>query len=136
MKRHTPTAALRTLAGGLIWSAVAVVTTSTQAAVAPLSQAALKKKSDVIVSGKVIAVTSKVRKSTHENSAGIHHDQVYSIQLQVASTSKGTGIKSGQKLSIQAWQPSVRVPPLPGLQGHVPIPAQGDMVRMFLLHNA
>ena len=46
---------------------------------------------------------------------------------------KGPSLKQGHEIIVQAWQPSTRIPPLPGLQGHQPIPAAGDTVKMYLL---
>jgi hypothetical protein len=60
---------------------------------------------------------------------------VYTIKLKVASVSKGTGVKVGQGILIEAWQPSTRIPPVPGLQGHEPVPEKGDTVEMYLLKN-
>ena len=106
-----------------------------QAAKVPMSQKELEKESNLIVSGKVISVTSKVQKSKIERALGLHRDKVYTIKLKVASVSKGTGVKVGQGILIGAWQPSTRIPPVPGLQGHEPIPEKGDTVRMCLLKN-
>ena len=44
-------------------------------------------------------------------------------------------MKVGQEILIGAWQPSTRIPPVPGLQGHEPIPEKGDTVKMYLLKN-
>ena len=106
-----------------------------QAAKVPMSQKELEKEANHIVSGKVISVTSKVQKSKIERALGLHRDKVYTIKLKVASVSKGTGVKVGQEILIGAWQPSTRIPPVPGLQGHEPIPEKGDAVKMYLLKN-
>ena len=106
-----------------------------QAAKVPMSQKELKKEANHIVSGKVISVTAKVQKSKIERSLGLHRDKVYTIKLKVASVSKGNGVKVGQEILIEAWQPSTRIPPLPGLQGHEPVSAKGDTVKMYLLKN-
>ena len=106
-----------------------------QAAKVPMSQKELEKESDHIVSGKVISVTVKVQKSKIERALGLHRDKVYTIKLKVASVSKGAGVKVGQEILIEAWQPSTRIPPLPGLQGHEPVSAKGDTVKMYLLKN-
>jgi len=66
---------------------------------------------------------------------GLHRDRVYTIKLKAASVSKGTEVKVGQEILIEAWQPSARIPPVPGLQGHEPVPGKGDTVRMYLLKN-
>ena len=106
-----------------------------QAAKVPMSQKELEKESNHIVSGKVISVTVKVQKSKIERALGLHRDKVYTIKLKVASVLKGAGVKVGQEILIEAWQPSTRIPPLPGLQGHEPIPKKGDAVNMYLLKN-
>ena len=106
-----------------------------QAAKVPMSQKELEKEANHIVSGKVISVTAKVQKSKIERALGLHRDKVYTIKLKVASVSKGTGVKVGQEILIGAWQPSTRIPPVPGLQGHEPIPEKGDTVKMYLLKN-
>ena len=106
-----------------------------QAAKVPMSPKELEKESSHIVSGKVISVTAKVQKSKIERSLGLHRDKVYTIKLKVASVSKGNGVKVGQGILIEAWQPSTRIPPVPGLQGHEPVPEKGDTVEMYLLKN-
>ena len=113
----------------------ALGTVALQAAKVPMSPKELEKESSHIVSGKVISVTTKVQKSKVERSLGLHRDKVYTIKLKVASVSKGTGVKVGQGILIEAWQPSTRTPPVPGLQGHEPVPEKGDTVEMHLLKN-
>ena len=106
-----------------------------QAAKVPMSPKELEKESSHIVSGKVISVTTKVQKSNVERALGLHRDRVYTIKLKVTSVLKGNGVKVDQEILIEAWQPSTRIPPLPGLQGHEPVPRQGDEVKMHLLKN-
>ncbi|MDC0050600.1 hypothetical protein OAJ79_03100 [Verrucomicrobia bacterium] len=113
----------------------ALGTVALQAAKVPMSPKELEKESSHIVSGKVISVTTKVQKSKIERSLGLHRDKVYTIKLKVASVSKGNGVKVGQGILIEAWQPSTRIPPVPGLQGHEPVPENGDTVEMYLLKN-
>ena len=113
----------------------ALGTVALQAAKVPMSPKELEKESNHIVSGKVISVTTKVQKSKVERSLGLHRDKVYTIKLKVASVSKGNGVKVGQVILIEAWQPSTRIPPVPGLQGHEPVPENGDTVEMYLLKN-
>jgi len=119
----------------LICGVLALGTADLQAAKAPMSSKELEKESSHIVSGKVISVTTKVQKSKIERSLGLHRDKVYAIKLKVASVSKGSGVKIGQEILIGAWQPSTRIPPVPGLQGHEPVPGKGDAVKMYLLKN-
>ena len=118
---------------GLVCSAVAIATAELQAAKAPLSKKQLEKESQHIVTGKALAISSKTKKSKYERAFGIHRDRVYTIRLKVTTVLKGTSLKQGQEIIVQAWQPSTRIPPLPGLQGHQPIPATGDTVKMYLL---
>lgn len=84
------------------------------------------------MSGTVVEVTSKTQKSTVEKAAGIHRDRVFSITIQVVTVLKGTGIKAGAQIQVEAWQPSKRIPPLPGLQGHESIPKKGDTATFYL----
>mgnify|MGYP002884047613 FL=1 len=118
-----------------IITALALGIVDLQAAKVPMSQKELEKESNHIVSGKVISVTVKVQKSKIERALGLHRDKVYTIKLKVASVLKGAGVKVGQEILIEAWQPSTRIPPLPGLQGHEPVSAKGDTVKMYLLKN-
>ena len=106
-----------------------------QAAKRPMSPKELEKESSHIVSGKVISVTTKVQKSKIERSFGLHRDEVYTIKLKVETISKGAGVKVGQEILIEAWKPSTRIPRVPGLQGHEPVPGKGDAVKMHLLKN-
>ena len=126
---------VNTLLSGLICGVLALGAVGLQAAKVPMSQKELEKESSHIVSGKVISVTTKGQKSKVERALGLHRDRVYTIKLKVASVSKGAGVKVGQQILIGAWQPSTRIPPVPGLQGHEPIPAKGDTVKMYLLKN-
>jgi hypothetical protein len=102
----------------------ALGTVDLQAAKVPMSSKELEKESSHIVSGKVISVTAKVQKSKVELALGLHRDRVYTIKLEVASVSKGTGVKVGQEILIEAWQPSTRIPPVPGFPSRpMPPPA-------------
>lgn len=103
-----------------------------QAAKAPLSLEKLKKKATHITTGKVVSVTSRIQKSEIETGRGIHRDKVFTIKLKVASVSKGDDVKSDEEIVIEAWRPSTRIPPEPGLQGHVPIPQKGDVVTVYV----
>jgi hypothetical protein len=48
---------------------------------------------------------------------------------------KGKDVKEGDELSLEAWQPSTRFPPLPGPQGHQPVPNKGDLVKTYLFYD-
>jgi len=125
----------KTILSGWICGALVLGTVDLQAAKVPMSQKELEKESNHIVSGKVISVTAKVQKSKVERALGLHRDKVYTIKLKVTSVSKGTGVKVGQEILIGAWPPSTHIPPVPGLQGHEPIPEKGNTVKMYLLKN-
>ena len=105
------------------------------AALAPLDQKQLQAQSELIVTGRVVAVKSRVQKSRVERAFGIHRDKVFTLTIKVAFISKGTGVKVDQEIPLVAWQPSTRIPPLPGPQGHVSIPGKGDTVTMYLKWN-
>ena len=135
MKELRHLSPVNTLLSGLICGVLALGTADLQAAKVPMSQKELEKESSHIVLGKVISVTTKVQKAKVERSFGIHRDKVYTIKLKVESVSKGAGIKVGQKILIEAWKPSTRIPRVPGPQGHQPVPGKGDAVKMYLLKN-
>ncbi len=101
-------------------------------AVRPMSPKELKESSDLVVTGKVIGVSSKISKSKVEKSLGIHRDKIFKVIIKVKTVVKGKGIKVGQDITIRAWQPSVRVPPIPGPQGNVPMPNRGDSITAYL----
>ena len=93
----------------------------------------------LVVSGKVTALSSKTQKARSEGSSGsdflIARDRIFQITLEVSSVSKGKGVKTGDEVKFQAWQPSTRFPPLPGPQGHQPVPGKGDLVKAYFLFN-
>ena len=109
------------------------------AAIAPLSQKQLDEQSELIVSGQVVAVESKVQKSKIERTLGIHRDRIYSIKLELVNLHKippfeqDLGFK--EFIVVEAWRPATRIPPLPGPQGHESIPKKGDEVKMYLKWN-
>ena len=101
-------------------------------AVPAMSPKELNESSDLVVTGKVIEVSSKISKSKVEKSIGINRDKIFKVIIKVKSIVKGKGIKIGQEITIRAWQPSVRIPPIPGLQGNHPIPNKGNSVKAYL----
>ena len=109
------------------------------AAIAPLSQKQLDEQSELIVSGRVVAVESKVQKSKIERTLGIHRDRIYSIKLELVNLHKippfeqDLGFK--EFIVVEAWRPATRIPPLPGPQGHESIPKKGDEVKIYLKWN-
>ena len=109
------------------------------AAIAPLSQKQLDEQSELIVSGRVVAVESKVQKSKIERTLGIHRDRIYSIKLELVNFHKIPPFEQDLRLKefivVEAWRPATRIPPLPGPQGHESIPKKGDEVKMYLKWN-
>ena len=105
------------------------------AAVAPLPPEAMMEEATHVVEGKVVALVSKTQKSKVERGLLIARDRIFEITLETTKVDKGEGIKKGDPLTLQAWQPSIRFPAMPGPQGHQPVPARGDLVKVYLLYN-
>ena len=109
------------------------------AAIAPLSQKQLDEQSELIVTGRVVAIESKVQKSKIERALGVHRARIYTIKLGLISLHKSIPLEQGKGLKellvVEAWRPVTRIPPLPGLQGHESIPKKGDLVKMYLKWN-
>ena len=101
-------------------------------AIAPMSPKDLEKTSDLIITGKVVGVTSIIKKSKIEKSFGIHRDKIFYITINVTETLKGKSVCRDQKIDIRVWRPSLRIPPITGPQGHYPIPVKGDRVRVYI----
>ena len=109
-----------------------------QAAIAPLSQDKLEKQSELIIVGKVIGLETKVQKSKIEQSFGIHRDRIYNLKIEIERIHKASSDQTNfnkKKLFIEAWKSIIRIPPLPGPQGHSNIPRIGDMVKLYLVRN-
>lgn len=104
----------------------------TWAAKAPLTSKKLEKEASHIVSGQIVEVTSKIQKSLIKKGLGIHRDRVFTIKIKVKIISKGAGVKVDDQIDVIAWQPSTRIPPIPGLQGHELIPKKGEVVKFYL----
>lgn len=115
--------------------ALALGSADVRAAQAPLTQKQLESQSELIVTGKVMAIASRVQKSQIERSFGIHRDRIYTLTIQVLGIAKGSGVKVMQEIQVLAWRPVVRIPRLPGFQGHGPIPGKGDTVTVYLKWN-
>ena len=96
------------------------------AAVAPMSPKELRIASTHILKGKVLEVKSRIEKSKSERAFGLHRDRVFTIRLQVTAVSKG------KKIIVSAWKPATRIPPVPGPQGHSPIPKKGQVVTIHV----
>ena len=99
---------------------------------APLSGEKLEEQSTHIVLGEVTKVTSKNSKSKQETSFGIHRDRVYQISIKIIEVRKGKGVKKDETITVEAWRPALRIPALPGVQGHESIPDKGKKVEVFM----
>ena len=102
------------------------------AAVAPMSPKELRIASTHILKGKVLEVKSRIEKSKSERAFGLHRDRVFTIRLQVTAVSKGKDVERGKKIIVSAWKPATRIPPVPGPQGHSPIPKKGQVVTIHV----
>ena len=117
---------------------VALTAFDVSAAVAPHSKESMMEEATHVVRGKVVALSSKTQKSRRRSSRSdflIARDRIYKITVEVIAVEKGKDVKEGDELSLEAWQPSTRFPPLPGPQGHQPVPNKGDLVKTYLLHD-
>lgn len=113
-------------------SLLAVSAQEASGAVPPLPHERMMEVATHVVEGKVIALSSKTQKSKVELDLLIARDRIFEITVRLSKIEKGKSIKSGEELSFEAWQPTARFPPLPGPQGHHPIPDKGDIVRIYL----
>ena len=109
-----------------------VLGASSSAAVAPLSPENLRKEATHIITGRVLEVKSRTRKSKVEKTIGIHRDRVFTIRLRVMGLAKGKGVRKGDEIVVTAWQPVLRIPPLPGPQGHSSVPKNGEVVTVHV----
>ena len=89
----------------------------------------LRKRSDLIITGKVTGVTSIIKKSKIEKSFGIHRDKVFYVRINVNEILKGKSVFGDQKIVIRIWIPSLRIPPISGPQGYYPILVKGDKIQ-------
>lgn len=121
---------LKTITSALLL--LALLPVGAFAAIAPLSPEQKQAMSSHIVTGKVIAITSKVEKSKVEKAFGVHRDRAFQITILVEAVAKGANISKGDQIQVYAWKPSLRLPAMPGLQGHEGIPKEGDSVKLFL----
>jgi len=105
------------------------------AALAPHSEESMKKGATLVVKGKVVALSSQTQKSKVERTL-FARDRIFKVTVSVSEVEKGEAIQLGEELSFEAWQPSSRLPLLPGPQGHQPVPDKGDLIKVYLLYNA
>ena len=128
----------KTLFAIFLTGLVALTTFDLLAAVAPYPPEEMMEEATHVVEGKVIALSSKTQKSRRRSSRSdflIARDRIFKITVKVAALKKGKGLKQGEELTFEAWQPSTRFPPLPGPQGHQPVPDKGDEVKAYLLFD-
>ena len=130
MKNGSETLLASFLVGLLAFSAL-----DAPAAVAPLPPEAMMEEATHVVQGKVVALSSKTQKSRVERDLLVARDRIFQITVKVTDLEKGKGLEQGNELTFEAWQPSTRFPPLPGPQGHQPVPDKGDLVKVYLLFN-
>lgn len=105
---------------------------SSSAAVAPLSPENLRKEAAHIITGRVLEVKSRTRKSKVETAFGIHRDRIFTIRLRVTGVAKGKGVRKGDEIVVTAWRPVLRIPPHPGAQGHSSVPKNGEVVTVHV----
>ena len=126
------TAKVNLVVGTLIAGFLVLGAITAWGAKAPVSPEGLQQEATHIVSGTVIEVTSKTQKSKVETAWGINRDRVFKIKVKVKRVSKGNGVNAGDEIEVVAWQPASRIPFMPGLQGHGPIPNKGNTVKVYL----
>ena len=124
-----------TLLASFLVGLLALSALDAPAAVAPLPPEAMMEEATHVVQGKVVALSSKTQKSRVERDLLIARDRIFKITVKVTDLEKGKGLEQGNELTFEAWQPSTRFPPLPGPQGHQPVPDKGDLVKVYLLFN-
>ena len=114
---------------------LALTAVDASAAVAPHSKESMMEEATHVVRGKVVALISKTQKSKVERGLLVARDRIFKITVKISALEKGKGVKEGDELTLEAWQPSTRFPPLPGPQGHQPVPEKGELVKTYLLYN-
>jgi hypothetical protein len=114
---------------------LALTAVDASAAVAPHSKESMMEEATHVVRGKVVVLSSKTQKSKVERGLLVARDRIFKITVEVTAVEKGKDVMEGDELSLEAWRPSTRFPPLPGPQGHQPIPSKGDLVKTYLLYN-
>ena len=105
------------------------------AAVAPHPPEEMMEEATHVVRGEVVSLSSKTQKSKVERGLLFARDRIYKITIKVSSVEKGSGVNAGDEVLVEAWSPSTRFPPMPGPQGHQPVPGKGAIVKTYLLYN-
>ena len=107
-------------------------TPSSPAAQAPHSPEELEKAATHIVVGRVTKVDVKLVLAPRGHGLGFR-DRRYALQIKIESAPKGADIAAGDTITVHAWRPARSLRPRPpGPQGHYPLPAEGDKVKVFL----
>ena len=119
----------------VIFGILSLIPLDASAAVAPHSEESMMKGATHVIRGKVVALSSKTQKSKVESTL-FARDRIFKVTIILSEVEKGKAIKPDDELTFEAWQPSTRLPLLPGPQGHQPIPGRGDLVKVYLLYNA
>ena len=126
---------VRSCFAAFLFGFLALTAVDASAAVAPHSKESMMEEATHVVRGKVVALISKTQKSKVERGLLVARDRIFKITVKISALEKGKGVKEGDELTLEAWQPSTRFPPLPGPQGHQPVPDKGDLVKTYLLYN-
>ena len=118
---------------------LALTAVDASAAVSPRPPEEMMEEATHVVRGKVVVLSSKTQKARSEGKSGsdflIARDRIFKITVEVIAVEKGKDVKEGDELSLEAWQPSTRFPPLPGPQGHQPVSNKGDLVKTYLFYD-
>lgn len=125
MRMNSKSSSFITHLSGLICGVLALATVNLHAAKEPMSKEALEKEAHFIISGKVMALISKVQKSKVERAFGIHRDRVYTIKLKVASVTKGAGVKAARKSLLKLGSPQLVFHSYPVFKGTGGSPRRG-----------
>jgi hypothetical protein len=102
------------------------------AAEAPKAPEQLLKAASHVVTGKVIGIEVRSRYSEIEEGG---FDYAIWCTIAVDAVEKGEGVKPGDQLVAHCFRPKTRlaVGQLASLQGHSPIPALGQEIRVYLV---
>jgi hypothetical protein len=81
-------------------------------AVAPHSQEKMQNDSSSIVIGKVVAVSSKTKKSEIEKNLLIARDRIYKITLKLSSVEKDKVLQVGSEFILRSVETFDKIPPI------------------------
>ena len=112
----------------LVTGLVTLVTSTGWGAKAPMSKEARTKKAEHIVSGTVLALSSKFHESTTEKRPGTGIKR-FTLTVLVDAVEKGEVIKAKTKIEVKAWRRSSMTP---SLQGQDWVPKQGQRITLYL----